>query len=64
MHGGSYPGHVQWQAAMAPPHRTAIFAVLASTSTDHNPFFHGGALKLALGFGWGAVRMPNRIMNP
>jgi putative CocE/NonD family hydrolase len=65
MHGGSYLGHVQWQAAtMAPPHLTAIFPVLASTSIYHNTFFHGGAFKLALAFGWGAVRMPNRIMNP
>ena len=65
MHGGSYLGHVQWQAAtMAPPHLTTIFPVLASTSIYHNTFFHGGAFKLALAFGWGAVRMPNRIMNP
>lgn len=65
MHGGSYLGHVQWQAAtMAPPHLTAIFPVLASTSIYHNTFYHGGAFKLALAFGWGVVRMPNRIMNP
>lgn len=65
MHGGSYLGHVQWQAAtMAPPHLATIFPVLASTSIYHNTFFHGGAFKLALAFGWGAVRMPNRIMNP
>lgn len=65
MHGGSYLGHVQWQAAtMAPPHLTTIFPVLASTSIYHNTFFHGGAFKLALAFGWGAVRMSNRIMNP
>lgn len=65
MHGGSYLGHVQWQAAtMTPPHLTTIFPVLASTSIYHNTFFHGGAFKLALAFGWGAVRMPNRIMNP
>ena len=25
---------------------------------------HGGAFKLAFAFGWGSVRMPNRIMNP
>ncbi|MCC6367791.1 MAG: CocE/NonD family hydrolase [Bryobacterales bacterium] len=65
MHGGSYLGHVQWQAAtMAPPHLTAVFPVLASTSIYHNTFFHGGAFKLALALGWGVVRMPNRIMNP
>lgn len=49
---------------MAPPHLTAVFPVLASTSIYHNTFFHGGAFKLALAFGWGVVRMPNRIMNP
>lgn len=50
MHGGSYLGPVQWQAAtMAPPHLTAIFPVLASTGIPHNTFFHGGAFKLALG---------------
>ncbi|HUQ92253.1 MAG TPA: CocE/NonD family hydrolase [Bryobacteraceae bacterium] len=65
MHGGSYLGHVQWQAASkAPPHLTTIFPVLASTSIYHNTFYHGGAFKLALAFGWGVVRMPNRIMNP
>ncbi len=65
MHGGSYLGHVQWQAAsMAPPHLTAIFPALASTSLYHNTFYHGGAFKLALAYGWGVVRMPNRIMNP
>jgi putative CocE/NonD family hydrolase len=65
MHGGSYLGHVQWQAAgLEPPHLVAIFPALASTSIYHNTFFHGGAFKLALAFGWGVVRMPNRIMNP
>ena len=65
MHGGSYLGHVQWQAAsMAPPHLVTIFPVLASTSIYHNTFYHGGAFKLALAYGWGVVRMPNRIMNP
>lgn len=65
MHGGSYLGHVQWQAAtLSPPHLKAIFPVLASTSVYHNTFYQGGAFKLALAFGWGVVRMPNRIMNP
>jgi putative CocE/NonD family hydrolase len=65
MHGGSYLGHVQWQAAsLAPPHLTAIFPALASTSLYHNTFYHGGAFKLAVAYGWGVVRMPNRIMNP
>ncbi len=65
MHGGSYLAHVQWQAAtMRPPHLTAIFPALASTSIYHNTFYHGGAFKLALALGWGVVRMPFRIMNP
>ncbi|MEO7652153.1 MAG: CocE/NonD family hydrolase, partial [Bryobacteraceae bacterium] len=65
MHGGSYLGHVQWQAAtMAPPHLTTFFPVLASTSIYHNTFYHGGAFKLALALGWGVVRMPFRTMNP
>jgi len=65
MHGGSYLGHVQWQAAsLAPPHLVTIFPTLASTSIYHNTLYHGGAFKLALALGWGAVRMPFRIMNP
>ncbi|MCC6588706.1 MAG: CocE/NonD family hydrolase [Bryobacterales bacterium] len=63
--GGSYLGNVQWQAAaQTPPHLVAIFPAVASTSLYHNTFFHGGAFKLAVSFGWGAVRMPLRIMYP
>lgn len=65
MEGGSYLGNVQWQAAaLTPPSLAAIFPAVASTSLYHNTFFHGGAFKLAVSFGWGAVRMPLRIMYP
>jgi putative CocE/NonD family hydrolase len=65
LQGGSYLGNVQWQAAaQTPPSLVTIFPVVASTSLYHNTFFHGGAFKLAVSFGWGAVRMPLRIMYP
>jgi len=65
MNGGSYLGNVQWQAAaQAPPHLVAIFPAVASTSLYHNTWFHGGAFKLALAFGWGVVRNPRRVMYP
>lgn len=65
MEGGSYLGNVQWQAAaLTPPSLVAIFPAVASTSLYHNTFFHGGAFKLAVSYGWGAVRMPLRIMYP
>ena len=65
MEGGSYLGNVQWQAAAeTPPSLVAIFPAVASTSLYHNTFFHGGALKLAVSYGWGVVRMPLRIMYP
>ncbi|MCW5978363.1 MAG: CocE/NonD family hydrolase [Bryobacteraceae bacterium] len=65
MEGGSYLGNVQWQAAaQTPPHLVAIYPALASTSLYHNTFFHGGAFKLAVSYGWGVVRMPLRIMYP
>lgn len=65
MEGGSYLGNVQWQAAaQTPPHLAAIFPALASTSLYHNTFFHGGAFKLAVSYGWGVARMPLRIMYP
>jgi len=65
MEGGSYLGNVQWQAAaQTPPHLIAIFPSLASTSLYHNTFFHGGAFKLAVSYGWGVVRMPLRVMYP
>src|SRR5690606_38096247 len=65
MEGGSYLGNVQWQAAaLAPPSLVAIFPAVASTSLYHNTFYHGGAFKLAVSYGWGVVRMPLRIMYP
>lgn len=65
MQGGSYLGNVQWQAAaLAPPHLVAIFPAVASTSLYHNTWYHGGAFKLALAFGWGVVRNPRRTMYP
>jgi uncharacterized protein len=65
MHGGSYLGNVQWQAAAkTPPSLVAIFPVVASTSLYHNTWFHGGAFKLGLAFGWGVVRNPRRVMYP
>ncbi|MFN0167591.1 MAG: CocE/NonD family hydrolase [Bryobacteraceae bacterium] len=63
--GGSYLGNVQWQAAaQTPPSLVAIFPAVASTSLYHNTFYHGGAFKLAVSYGWGAIRMPLRIMYP
>jgi len=65
MEGGSYLGNVQWQAAaQTPPSLVAIFPAVASTSLYHNTFYHGGAFKMAVSFGWGVVRMPLRIMYP
>jgi putative CocE/NonD family hydrolase len=65
MHGGSYLGNVQWQAAaQTPPSLVAIFPVVASTSLYHNTWFHGGAFKLGLAMGWGVVRNPRRVMYP
>ena len=65
MQGGSYLGNVQWQAAaQAPPSLVAIFPAVASTSLYHNTWFHGGAFKLGLAFGWGVARNPRRVMYP
>ena len=63
--GGSYLGHNQWQAAsLKPPHLVAIFPVLASTNIYANWISMGGAFRLSFNYGWGVVRMPNRIMLP
>lgn len=63
--GGSYLGHNQWQAAsQKPPHLEAIFPILASTNIYANWWGMGGAFRLSFNYGWGAVRMPNRIMLP
>jgi putative CocE/NonD family hydrolase len=65
MQGGSYLGNVQWQAAaQTPPSLVTIFPVVASTSLYHNTWFHGGAFKLGLAFGWGVARNPRRVMYP
>ncbi len=63
--GGSYLGHNQWAAAsQQPPHLVAIFPILASTNIYDNWWGMGGAFRLSFNYGWGAVRMPNRIMLP
>lgn len=63
--GGSYLGHVQWAAgSQAPPHLVAMFPAVASTNIYANWITHGGAFRLSFNYGWGVVRMPNRIMLP
>ena len=64
MQGGSYLGHVQWQAALkAPPHLVTIFPNFAPTSIYHDTVTLNGAFRLSLAFGWGAVRQASRIMQ-
>lgn len=63
--GGSYLGHVQWRAGtQAPPHLVAMFPAVASTNIYKNWLTQGGAFRLSFNYGWGVVRMPNRIMLP
>jgi putative CocE/NonD family hydrolase len=63
--GGSYLGHVQWRAAtQSPPSLVTLFPMVASTNIYGNWLGHGGAFRLSFNFGWGVVRMPNRIMLP
>jgi putative CocE/NonD family hydrolase len=63
--GGSYLGHVQWAAAsQTPPSLVAMFPAVASTNIFSNWIGHGGAFRLSFNYGWGAVRMPHRIMLP
>ncbi len=63
--GGSYVGHNQWAAAsQTPPHLVAAFPALASTNIYANWLTMGGAFRLSFNYGWGVVRMPNRIMLP
>ena len=63
--GGSYLGHVQWAAAsLTPPHLVCAFPAVASTNIYANWLTHGGAFRLSFNYGWGVVRMPNRIMLP
>jgi uncharacterized protein len=65
MQGGSYLGHVQWRAAtQAPPSLVTVFPAVASTNIYRNWLTHGGAFRLSFNYGWGVVRMPNRIMLP
>ncbi len=63
--GGSYLGHVQWRAAgLQPPSLVAMFPAVASTNIYANWITFGGAFRLSFNYGWGVVRMPNRIMLP
>lgn len=63
--GGSYLGHVQWRAAsLQPPNLVAMFPAVASTNIYANWITLGGAFRLSFNYGWGVVRMPNRIMLP
>jgi len=65
LQGGSYLGHVQWRAAtQSPPSLVAMFPAVASTDIYKNWLTHGGAFRLSFNYGWGVVRMPNRIMLP
>jgi putative CocE/NonD family hydrolase len=65
LQGGSYLGHVQWRAAtQSPPSLVTMFPAVASTSIYRNWLTHGGAFRLSFNYGWGVVRMPNRIMLP
>lgn len=65
MQGGSYVGHNQWQTmSQRPPHLVAAFPSLASTNIYANWITMGGAFRLSFNYGWGVVRMPNRIMLP
>ncbi len=64
MQGASYLGHVQWQAARTvPPHLVTIFPVVAMTSFYHHGLTTNGAFRLAMRFGWGAVRNDDRLMQ-
>src|SRR6478672_2134169 len=63
--GGSYLGHVQWRAAtQSPPSLVTAFPQVASTNIYKNWLAQGGAFRLSFNYGWGVVRMPNRIMLP
>jgi putative CocE/NonD family hydrolase len=63
--GGSYLGHNQWAAAsQTPPHLVAILPGVASTNIYSNWLTMGGAFRLSFNYGWGVVRMPDRIMLP
>lgn len=64
-YGGSYGGHNQWRTiGENPPHLVASFPSLASTNIFANWLTQGGAFRLSFNYGWGVVRMPDRIMLP
>lgn len=48
----------------APPNLVAMFPAVASTNIYKNWITQGGAFRLSFNYGWGVVRMPNRIMLP
>ncbi len=63
--GGSYLGHVQWRAGgQQPPNLVAMFPALASTNIYRDWITLNGVWRLSFNYGWGVVRMPNRIMLP
>jgi putative CocE/NonD family hydrolase len=65
LEGGSYLGHVQWRAGtQSPPSLVTMFPQVASTSIYRNWLAQGGAFRLSFNYGWGVVRMPDRIMLP
>lgn len=65
LQGGSYLGHVQWAAAsQQPAGLVTLFPGVASTNIYANWITFGGAFRLSFNYGWGVVRMPNRIMLP
>ncbi|HEX9004629.1 MAG TPA: CocE/NonD family hydrolase [Blastocatellia bacterium] len=63
--GGSYLGHVQWRAGgEQPPSLVAMFPALASSNIYRDWITLNGAWRLSFNYGWGVVRMTNRIMLP
>ncbi len=65
LQGGSYLGHNQWAAAsQKPPHLVAIVPRVASTNIYSNWLTMNGSFRLSFNYGWGAVRMPYRFMQP
>lgn len=65
LQGGSYLGHVQWAAATQQPKSlVAIFPGVAAVDIYRHWISQGGAFRLSFNYGWGVVRMPNRIMLP
>lgn len=50
--------------SQVPPSLVATFPGVASTNIYANWLTMGGAFRLSFNYGWGVVRMPNRIMLP